>query len=144
MNEQLVQVASGMSEKILSGETISKAADGLQIAEDKDNDKLLENFFEKCNKTSWWSPVTIVKKLLKEGVNKIVEWCSSLADDIKKAWDSFCGNDDETITFTIKLSIATSKLIKVHTYNFLLFNKSIIFFIFTPKIIITYLTIFQK
>ena len=25
--------------------------------------------------------------------------------------------NDETITFTIKLSIATSKLIKVHTYN---------------------------
>ncbi len=104
MNEQLVQVASGMSEKILSGETISKAADGLQIAEDKDNDKLLENFFEKCNKTSWWSPVTIVKKLVKEGVNKVVEWCSNLAGDIKKAWDSFWGkdNEDETITFDEK------------------------------------------
>lgn len=106
INEQLVQVASNMSENILSGGVISDAANNLTEAEDANNEKLVQNFFDKCKHTSWWSPVTIVKKLVKEAVNigkKIVDWCSSLGDKLKEAWDNFWGNndnEDEEITFS--------------------------------------------
>ena len=61
LNEQLVQVAADMSEKILNPATIEQAHKNMYDAEDKDNERRLQNFFDKCNVTSWWSPVTIIK-----------------------------------------------------------------------------------
>lgn len=103
INEQLVQVASNMAENVLSGELITAASDNLTEAEEKDNDKILENFFKKCEHTSWWSPVTIVKKVIKELVNvgeKLLNWINSLGDAIKEAWNKLWGKDssDEEIT----------------------------------------------
>lgn len=97
LNEQLVQVAADMSEKILNPATIEQAHKNMYDAEDKDNERRLQNFFDKCNVTSWWSPVTIIKSIAKNAVNaiaKFIDWVNNLGEAIKDAWDKFWGNDD--------------------------------------------------
>ena len=107
INEQLVEVATDMSSHILSDDTIKAAQENLDKAEEENNETLVENFFAKCKHTSWWSPVTIVKKLVKEAVNlgkKILDWGKKIGESIKDAWDKFWGKDseEEDITFSDK------------------------------------------
>ncbi len=98
INEQLVQVAADFSQNVLTSDTIEAANKSLTDAEDADSKKLVENFFDKCNHTSWWSPITIIKSLVKGAVNlvnDIKEWCANLGEKIKEAWDNFWGNDSD-------------------------------------------------
>lgn len=98
INEQLVQTASTMSEKVLSKEDVYEANQNIDKAEDLKNEEIVTNFFNKCNVTSWWSPITWVKSAGKALVN----WIASVGDALKNLWDSFWGedNEDETLTFT--------------------------------------------
>lgn len=90
INEQLVGVAANIGNQLISSETIVSAQESLREAEDKDNEKIVENFFKDCKHTSWWSPVTMIKKLIKEGTN-VFNWCKNALKDL---WDAFWGNDD--------------------------------------------------
>lgn len=104
INEQLVQVAADMSEKILNPDTLESAQNNLFEAEDKDNERRLQNFFDKCNVTSWWSPVTIIKSIAKNAVNaikKFIDWVNNLGQAIKDAWDKFWGNDSDDDEMTL-------------------------------------------
>ena len=97
INEQLVQTASTMSEKVLSKEDVYEANQNIDKAEDLKNEEIVTNFFNKCNVTSWWSPITWVKKLGKTLVN----WVDKAKDALKDLWDSFWGNDEEeSLTFS--------------------------------------------
>lgn len=90
INEQLVVTASTVMQKIVSENTISKALDNIEEAEDENNERIFENFYDDCDHTSWWSPITIAKKALKEMVNlakEFLDWLGGLFSD-----------DDEEVT----------------------------------------------
>lgn len=98
INEQLVNVAADFATNVLTEDVINTANKSLTDAEDANNKKLVENFFDKCNHTSWWSPITIIKSLVKGAVNlvnDIKQWCANLGEKIKEAWNNFWGNDEE-------------------------------------------------
>jgi len=78
LNEQLVEIASSITSKVLTQEEMIKVVDGIQDVYDKDSEDLVNNFIDKANHTAWFSPITIAKKGFKEVVNKL-----------GKAWDGF-------------------------------------------------------
>lgn len=98
LNEQLVQVAADMSEKILSPTTAEAARENMRKAEEADNEKILENFFKKCNHTSWWSPITLIKSAIKAGINFINDLLKSLKKAFKAFVNFITGNNDEKAT----------------------------------------------
>lgn len=99
VNEQLTVLASNLSSQILNSDSLYEAQEKINAAEDKDNEKLLNNFWDKCNHTSWWSPITILKETIKNLAN--------LAQDL---WDGLCkwvgswfnGGDDEPTDVTLE------------------------------------------
>lgn len=92
INEQLVSVASNITTKVINSDDIIKANENMRTAEDKDNEKILENFFKDCNHTSILSPITIIKKFGKETFNFL-----------KNLWDAIFGEkgDDKNGTYTV-------------------------------------------
>lgn len=85
-NEQLVNVASELTVKLVGEDTAKKAKTNIDDANDKDNERIVENFFDDCDHTSWWSPITVAKKVVKEFFN----WLSGLFSDDD--------DDDKTVT----------------------------------------------
>lgn len=84
INEQLVQVASNLTTQIISPDTVVAANDAIDAAEEANNEQIVENFFEYCDETAWFSPVTIAKKVAKELVNlldDLIDWVSGLFSD---------------------------------------------------------------
>lgn len=96
INEQLVSIAADVGNKLISSETIVSAQESLREAQDKDNEKIVENFWIDCDHTSAWSPITILKKAFKEGVNLIGEIVDKLKSFFSSVKSFFFGDDEPT------------------------------------------------
>lgn len=64
INEQLVIVASNLTKQVISPEDTMKVGDILNENDYEENKKLVENFFDSCDHTSY-SPITLVKSVAK-------------------------------------------------------------------------------
>lgn len=89
LNEQMVTIASDLTSSIISNNTANGAIQVMNQASDKNNEKIVNNFFDDADHTSWYSPITIAKKAVKEIVN-FFSWVGGLFSDDAK--------DDDTVT----------------------------------------------
>ncbi len=82
VNEQMVEVASNLTVKMIGEDVAKKAKTNIDDANNKDNEQIVENFFKDADHTSWWSPVTIAKKVAKEFFNWLLGLFSKDDDEI--------------------------------------------------------------
>lgn len=89
LNEQLVIVASNVTQTIIGSDLINNATNTMDEATDEDNEQIVNNFFDDADHTSL-SPITIVKKVAKELVNAFSWILDKFSDD---------SDDDDTATY---------------------------------------------
>lgn len=104
INEQLVQVASNLTTQIISPDTVIAANEAIDAADEANNEEIVENFFDYCNETAWFSPITIAKKVAKELVNvleKLKDAVEGVVDWVT-GWFKDDDDDDKEITLSAK------------------------------------------
>lgn len=103
INEKLVETASRIVINIISEDEAKKITDDFKKYEDENNQKIVENFTDKCNVTSP-SPITLAKKVVKEAVNlgaKIGGLLGNAWDKLKSTFGWTDGDDmEENVTLT--------------------------------------------
>lgn len=98
INEQLVNVASNITQKVISPEDILKVSENLNETDYEESKRLVENFVDYADHTSP-SPITIAKSAVKGIVNTVQDICQRIGNAVKNTWDKikefFGWGDDE-------------------------------------------------
>lgn len=96
LNEKLVEAASTIANDALS-EASDEVAKNMKLQSDKDNEKIVEAFLNRCEKEALIDSIPIVGQV----VSWVKDLLGAIGKALKKAWSFITGNKDDTDTIDV-------------------------------------------
>ena len=101
MNEKLIESAGFLLTNVFTDENAQEIIAEFEESALKDDEQIIDNFVKECD-PNWWSPIVIIREVLKELANgvkwladTVVNIVSDIAEGIKSWWDSWWGDGEE-------------------------------------------------
>lgn len=97
LNEKLVESASVIANNVLA-DASDKVAQNMKLQADKDNEKLVEAFLNRCEKKALIEEIPIIGEV----ISWVKDLLGAIAKALEKAWNFITGNDEDTNTIDVE------------------------------------------